>query len=321
MPRFVRAFCISNALKDVNTIYNLSFSDYHMNHDVIANPMTLIPHNYLCTTYDRITQLIGNKEWIRSFNKQNAFIHSPFRATVELVPDLIIALQRLNYIWAQSDSAFHVRIVPSGKIACITMTSTTNQWHYAEVMRQLTLQMDLLRFFLGDSFIPLKIEIPIQGITTYIQNSWDCPVTYHHKRIAIWLHSHSMTKIHPFPDVTSTASLFDARSLDQYINMPDPENLNRCVGEVINFLRYTGRPTIHAVAEILGMNHQQLQRRLSSRGTNFKMLCNFALMNQATNYLYQGLKPELFFQKLGYTSIESFNKAFKRERNDTKVLC
>lgn len=72
-----------------------------------------------------------------------------------------------------------------------------------------------------------------------------------------------------------------------------------------------------SIAESLGMSVATLRRRLDLAGTNFREVLDRILASMAFDYLDNGLSPEDIAEKLGYSDLRSFRRAFKRWYGDS----
>lgn len=88
------------------------------------------------------------------------------------------------------------------------------------------------------------------------------------------------------------------------------------VNEVISAMRQTsvgrcGRNQ-NAVANMLNMSVATLRRKLGSQGTSFRKLLDKVNSELAVNDLHQQMLPADVAEKLGYSDLRSFMRAFKR---------
>jgi AraC-like DNA-binding protein len=71
-------------------------------------------------------------------------------------------------------------------------------------------------------------------------------------------------------------------------------------------------PTINSVANAMHISPRTLQRRLSAGDASFSDLLLELRKDMAKNYINMGLSTSDIAERLGYTDVPSFNRAFKR---------
>ncbi|WP_373083552.1 helix-turn-helix domain-containing protein [Zhongshania sp.] len=71
-------------------------------------------------------------------------------------------------------------------------------------------------------------------------------------------------------------------------------------------------PTINSVADAMHISPRTLQRRLSAGDASFSDLLLELRKDMAKNYITLGLSTSDIAERLGYTDVPSFNRAFKR---------
>ena len=71
-------------------------------------------------------------------------------------------------------------------------------------------------------------------------------------------------------------------------------------------------PTVDSVAKALHVSRRTLQRKLTAGGSTFNDLLNALREDMAKKYIQLGMSSETVSQRLGYSDLSTFNRAFKR---------
>jgi AraC-like DNA-binding protein len=133
----------------------------------------------------------------------------------------------------------------------------------------------------------------------------------------------------PLPEVRIVC---DATMLEQPLAFADPRQATRIMGQLERSLpKATGdgswsdwirmllddaedcQPTLSQVAEIVGVGHQTLARRLVMEDSSFRLLSKRVRHERACTLLREGDTPiAQISYRLGYTSVANFSTAFRR---------
>ncbi len=92
----------------------------------------------------------------------------------------------------------------------------------------------------------------------------------------------------------------------------DDAFVQRVVHKIEQGSAQKGTRNQETVAADIGMSVATLRRRLSEQGTSFRQLLDKVNSEQAVNELHEQLPPADVAEKLGYSDIRSFKRAFKR---------
>lgn len=92
-----------------------------------------------------------------------------------------------------------------------------------------------------------------------------------------------------------------------------PMDFKAVITQVVENLILTGRPDIHAAAEIVGLSTRTLQRRLAEYGTHFSGLVAETRVAIASRWIREGDRSFAdIARSLGYTNQANFSRAFHR---------
>lgn len=89
--------------------------------------------------------------------------------------------------------------------------------------------------------------------------------------------------------------------------VPDTNNVSDAVRDML------GRGTIEqcAIADLLEMSAATLRRRLAAEGQTFRQLRQEVLDHRAQEFIYKGMPIGDISDRLGFSDVRSFNRAFK----------
>ncbi len=100
-----------------------------------------------------------------------------------------------------------------------------------------------------------------------------------------------------------------ARKLIESVMSPDRHSVAQQIEQSIMLLLPSGRATIQACSELLGVTVRTLQRNLGAEGTSFSFLLNKARMQLANKYLAnRRVRITDVADMLGYSSIGAFTR-------------
>ncbi|WP_158548718.1 helix-turn-helix domain-containing protein [Parvularcula marina] len=142
---------------------------------------------------------------------------------------------------------------------------------------------------------------------------WSVPVRYAAARYEVAYkseHAHRIVRFPPPERLTSDAIDSQIRRL-----LDDgPTTLRDMSGPVVDLVReLISQGTIEqsAVSDSLGMSPATLRRRLTAEGETFRNLRREILDREAKSQLLQGMSITTLSDRLGFSDVRSFNRAFK----------
>lgn len=103
-------------------------------------------------------------------------------------------------------------------------------------------------------------------------------------------------------------SMLQRRNRDVYNNT----FIQEVMGKIKQGFTLQGTPSQEIIAGDIGMSAATLRRRLSDHGANFQQLLDKVNSELAVNHLHEQLPPADVAEKLGYSDVRSFKRAFKR---------
>ncbi|GEA58842.1 AraC family transcriptional regulator [Vibrio comitans] len=179
----------------------------------------------------------------------------------------------------------------------------------------------LLRKYKGEQYQPEKVCLPGSrlGKPGEMEEIFGCKAVQWNAK---------QTEIHCLPEVMGTfteqpQSIYGAKKLKyvevlDYINLPDENDLSRCVYELIDYSRAFGYPRLEFIADILMVAPLTLQRRLQKDNLSFSELVKYKLLlDLAPQMLSEGQSIADVAAELGFSNTQSFIKAFKKAHDFT----
>ncbi|PSW00661.1 AraC family transcriptional regulator [Photobacterium lipolyticum] len=318
---FIRTVFLQPLLTGLEKHYGINHEQLGIPARILKEPMSLIPFSEVVGWLEHVEKLTGNPAFMINIANEIKFDKMGYLGEWFLSsPDLALAFRRINYGTSclQSGATFHGE--QSGNII---------KWSYStryakgrarlhDSLRMAIMFNHALKHYMGDNYVPINVEIsgPPCGnglIESYFgtEIQWNAPMTKVWVDISILEHGNNKAFNVTRPMLMSNLQL------DDFLNMPQPHDLAKVMFEMVNYSRYYGVPNIDFVADRVGLSRQQLQRRLHQYGWNFTSITSYVLCNSAIKYMMEGMPITEIAAALGYSNVQSFNKAFQRNRGNT----
>ncbi|KJF86140.1 AraC family transcriptional regulator [Photobacterium phosphoreum] len=301
--------------------YGIRLTELGIPAQLLKEPTSLIPFNDYLHWLERIKMLTGDPAYMIKMATNLTFENiGPLGHWYVSCPDLALAFRRINYgiSCLQGGASYHGE--QSGKIVKWVYNNSYAHGSGAsfDSLKVAILFTQVSRNYMGDDYMPVKIELYGPEITDpAIQQFFGCPITWQAPATKVWLNLSILEHGNQRPLPITKPILVSNLQLDDLLNMPQPQDIAKVMFEMINYSRYYGFPTLDFVAEKVGLSRQQLQRRLHDYGWTFTGTTNYILCNLAIKYMLSGMDISTIATILGYSNVQSFNKAFKRNRGLT----
>ncbi|MGF1750158.1 MULTISPECIES: helix-turn-helix domain-containing protein [Vibrio] len=318
---FVRAIAIKGLMEGLYATYGVKTAVFGIPSSVFDSSMTLIPVSVLNHYYENIEAVTGDPDAVlnlvrRGNLEQLGSISRWFFSG----HDLASAIRRIN---------FGVTCIQSGAFFRGEAVGPLVKWTYLndsisargkvhDGIRVANFMCNVLMRYLGSQFTPDRICIPGSRVNTQkYQEYFGCPIEWGHNQVEVWLPNKLRLEGSKVPSIAADKLSMSFADLDNYLNMPDPQDHMKVLYEVVNYARHSGLPTLKRVSSLLSLSEQQLQRRLQSSGLNFTSIVGFVLSGEAANMIVLGMPFEQIASRLGYRNLTSFSRMFKKYRGIT----
>lgn len=318
---FIRTAFLKPLEVGLHKHYGINFTDLGIPAQLLNEPMSLIPFNDYLYWLEKIETLTADPAYMIKIAPDLIFENIGTIGNWYVTsPDLALAFRRINYgiSCLQGGASYHGE--QSGKIVKWVYH---NSYAHGVGARFDSLKIAILftqvtRNYMGDDYVPLKVELcGPENNDPAIQQFFGCPITWQAPATKVWLNISMLEHGNLRPLPLTKPLLVSNLQLDDLLNMPQPQDTAKVMFEIINYSRYFGFPTLDFVAQKVGLSRQQLQRRLHDYGWTFTGTTNYILCNLAIKYMLSGISIETIATVLGYSNVQSFSKAFKRNRGLT----
>jgi len=318
---FLRTLGIYGIYQHALTHYPLLTSKLGIPESVFKNPMNLIPVSEVSQWYVNLAKETQDPDII-----------------LKLAP--LVDIERIgplsHWFFSGHDLASTIRRVNMG-LHCLQSGAYLSgaqvgpliKWSYDnpsysdkgkvhDSIRVVIFMMKILRRYLGDNFSPARVLVAgrRENSKLYV-DYFGCNVEWGQPRTEIWLKADLRLSTNQYPSPIKGKLAMNFSDLDDYLNMPDPNDEYKVIYEAINYSRHFGLPTLAKVSSLLNLSEQQFQRRLHKLGVNFSTVMGYVLSNTAVELLRHLVPLDEVSNRLGYTNIASFNRMFKKHRGLT----
>ncbi|UXI04456.1 AraC family transcriptional regulator [Photobacterium sp. TY1-4] len=318
---FIRAAFLQPLFLGIEKHYRLSVTALGIPPKLLAEPMALIPaldfHRWLAA----IAELTQDPAFIIRIAPQLTFGDMGYLGNWLLSsPDLALAFRRINYGTSclQSGAGFHGE--QSGNMIkwCYDNHFSEGQPRLADSLRIAVLYTNTLRHFMGKDYHPKRVEIsgPPCG-NGQVEQFFGCEITWNAPTTKVWLDISVLEHGSNTPFAVHRPMLLSNFQLDELLNMPQPQDMAKVMYEMVTYACYYGFPTLDFVADRFQVSRQQLQRRLHTQGWTFTNVTSYVLCNLAIKYMLKDMPIGQIAAELGYHNVQSFSKAFRRQRGMT----
>lgn len=317
--RFIRALGLRGVHAQVKRRYGLAENQLAIPESAFHHPMTLIPISEVNQWYQALENVTGNTDIILDVASdiKPDELGAVSRWLLSGV-DLASAIRRLNYGIGSLQSGAFLSGTQSGHIIKWVyqnpFIAPHNKVH--DGVRAAVFMTKVIRHYVGQNFKPLRIMMPgIRQNDAKYKQFFGCDIGWNHSKTEVWFHSDlrlATQSMRPIKGAKPLAMNFS--DLDEFLNMPEPDDEVKVIYEVINYACHYGFPTVEKVAKLVGLSSQQFQRRLHAIGMNFTAVMGYVLSNIAVDLMVKGATVEEVAARLGYQNVASFNRMFKKQR-------
>ncbi|MCW8328497.1 AraC family transcriptional regulator [Photobacterium sp. SDRW27] len=318
---FIRTIFLQPVILGLEKRYQLTPAEFEIPERILAEPMSLLPYIDAHLWLESIEARVNDPAFIVEIAPYLRFNNMGYLGDWFLSsPDLALAFRRINYGTSclQSGASFHGE--QSGKLIkwCYDNHFAKGRGRLHDSLRMAVMFTNTLKHFMGDDYRPKHVEIsgPRCG-DGRVENFFGCEVQWNAPRTKVWLDISILEHGSDKPFASSRPMLVSNLQLDEFVNMPQPHDTAKIMYEMVNYARYYGYPNLDFVAERFALSRQQLQRRLHAFGWTFTNITSYVLCNQAITYMLADKPISEIAKVLGYNNIQSFNKAFQRQRGLT----
>lgn len=318
---FIRAVFLQPIFLGLEKKYRLTAATLGIPEKLLAEPMALIPtadfHHWLA----RITAQTQDPAWIIEIAPYLTFHNMGYLGDWFLSsPDLALAFRRINYGTSclQSGAVFHGE--QSGKLIkwCYDNHFSQDQPRLSDSLRLAVLYTNTLRHYMGADYQPRHVELSGNACGHgRVERFFGCEVTWNAPTTKVWLDISVLEHGSETPFAVHRPMMLSNFQLDELLNMPQPQDTAKVMYEMVTYACYYGFPTLDFVATRFQVSRQQLQRRLHTLGWTFTNVTSYVLCNLAIKYMLRDMPISQIATELGYHNVQSFSKAFQRQRGMT----
>lgn len=318
---FIRSIFMKPVSAGLKKRYGIVPEELSIPAKIVSEPMCLVPFIDVQGWMEVLEDRIGDPAYMVEIAEYLKFDNMGYFGDWFLSsPDLALAFRRINYGTSclQSGVSFHGE--QSGKIIKWTYENHFSQGRgrLHDSLRVAAMFYNTLKHFMGDDYNPKHVEIsgPRCG-DGRVEAFFGCDVQWNAPMTKVWLDISILEHGSAKPFIPRRPMLVSNFQLDEFLNMPQPHDTAKIMYEMVNYARYYGFPNIDFVAGRFQVSRQQLQRRLHALGWNFTNITNYVLCNQAIKYMLDDMEIKDIARELGYNNVQSFSKAFQRQRGLT----
>lgn len=319
--RFIRALGIKQLHNLARHRYSIEEGALHIPESALENSMTLLPLSEVNHWYEQLEKCSDNPDVVLDLSREiNLGRLGAISRWFLSGYDLASTFRRINYGLSSLQSGAYLSGAQSGSILKWIYHNpyVEPQCKVHDSIRVAVFMTKILRTYLGDNFAPMRVLVSgtRKNICKY-EDYFGCKVEWSHSKTEIWLHSDLRLATQQITQFSQRRLAMNFSDLDEFLNMPEPDDEVKVIYEIINYSRHYGLPSLERVSSLLGLSTQQFQRKLHGFGMNFTTVMGYVLSNTAVNLLGQGLAVEDVAKRLGYQNCASFNRMFKKHRGLT----
>lgn len=319
--RFIRALGIKQLHLLAKHRYGIRQGGLYIPESALENPMTLLPLSEVNRWYEKLEEQSENSDVILELSREIDLSKLGAISRWFLSGyDLASTIRRINHGLSSLQSGAYLSGAQSGAILKWIYHNPyiEPQCKIHDSIRVAVFMTKILRSYLGEDFTPMRVLVSgTRKNREKYEAYFGCPVEWSHCKTELWFHSDlrlATQQKNLFPQQRLAMNFSD---LDEFLNMPEPDDEVKVIYEVINYSRHYGLPTLERVSGLLGLSTQQFQRKLHGFGMNFTTVMGYVLSNTAVKLLSRGLSPDEVASHLGYQNSASFNRMFKKHRGLT----
>ncbi|MBY6188079.1 AraC family transcriptional regulator [Marinobacter hydrocarbonoclasticus] len=315
---FTRTLMIKPVLEGVAQYYGVLPGDLGIPERLLMEPMSCVPMPDLALWYEQIEARTGDPLFLlKALEHQEIEALGPVGQWYVSAPDLATTLRRVNYSSNALQSGLSAYGAQSGRIFkwCFDNPFAQGAAKFHDGCRKVMLVRQILRHYPGGEAPWLRLRLPGSSRdTSRLRDHFECDVEVGAGQTEVWMPMELMTRSRRAAKaLPNTQQLV----LDDLLNMPSHTDIAKAFYEMVNYSRHYGLPSIGFIARRYGLSEQQLQRRLQRFGWSFSSIVSYVLFNQAVRYLQEGMSVSDTARYLGYNNVQSFSKAFARQRGLT----
>lgn len=318
---FIRAVAFVNMYQQVMKLYDLQEHQLSIPRTVFENLMTLVPISELNKLYQEMAIQTQDQDFVlKTVSQISSRELGAIGRWMFSGHDLASTIRRINYGSNCLQSGIFLSSTQNGKIIKWRYDNSVldNSVRTHDGVRVAAFLLNVLRIYLGESYIPQRVLFSGNHRNKKDYEAYfGCEVGWNHHCTELWFHSDARLASMQSEVLPKKRLAMSLQELDEFLNMPQPEDELKVVYELIQYSCHYGLPKVAKVAEFLGLSEQQFQRMLRKQGLNFSTVCAYVLTNTAANLLLLSIPIEQVAQRLGYTNVESFNRMFKKQRGLT----
>lgn len=301
--------------------YSISDNELHIPESALENPMTLLPISEVNRWFEMVEQRSGNPDFVLDMTKEVELTRlGAISRWLFSGHDLASTFRRMNYGLSALQSGAYLSGAQSGAILKWVYQNPfiEAQCKVHDSVRIAVVMTKILRSYIGQDFVPMRVMLSgTRKNSDKYQAFFGCDIEWSHSKTEVWFHSDLRMAIKNRSKLSQKRLAMNFSDLDEFLNMPEPDDEVKVIYEIINYSCHYGLPTLERVAGLLGLSTQQFQRRLHAVGMNFTMVMGYVLSNTAVNLMGRGMSIEDVALRLGYQNCASFNRMFKKHRGLT----
>lgn len=319
--RFIRTLGIKQIHHLARRRYGIGAQGLHIPESAFENDMTLLPLSEVNRWYEEVEKRTSNPdimlELSRELDLERVGAISRWFLSGN---DLASTFRRINYGLSSLQSGAYLSGSQSGSILKWIYHNPyiEPQCKVHDSIRVAVFMTKILRVYLGEDFSPMRVLISgTRKNSAKYESYFGCTVEWSQPKTEIWFHADLRLATRQKTPFSQRRLAMNFSDLDEFLNMPEPDDEVKVIYEVINYSRHYGLPTLERVSGLLGLSNQQFQRKLHGFGMNFTTVMGYVLSNTAVTLLGKGVAVEEVAQRLGYQNCASFNRMFKKHRGLT----
>lgn len=320
---FIRSVAFVNIYQQVMKVYGIKDSQLSIPKSVFENEMTLVPISELNDLYKEFEIKTKDPDFVlKTLSHIRTRELGAIGRWMFSGHDLASTIRRVNY----GSNCLHSGISLAG-----TQNGNIIKWRYVnpridsqvkihDSVRVAAFMLNVIRIYLGNEFSPIRVMLSgVRKSKSAYEDYFGCPIGWNHHCTELWFHSDVRLASRQHDVIPNKQLAMSIHELDEFLNMPQPEDELKVVYELIQYSCHYGIPKLYKVAGFLGFSEQQFQRMLRKHGLNFSTVCPYVLTNVAAKLLLLSIPIEVVAERLGYKNIESFNRMFKKQRGITPL--
>lgn len=318
---FIRALGLVGIYKLSRMHYGAKVAQLPLPNSVFSNTMNLIPTQEMCRwliSLEKATQdpdVMLKMTQAVDLDKIGSISHWFFSGH-----DLASTIRRINIGLHCLQSGAHLAGAQVGPLVKWTYSNPIVEPNAKvhDSVRVAVLMTKILRRYLGENYAPTRVMLSgKRNNSALYEEFFGCEVEWNHSRTEVWIKADLRLAPNQIPDNSRAPLAMSFSDLDDFLNMPDPNDQHKVVYEMVNYSCHFGLPTLARVSELLGLSEQQFQRRLQKLGLNFSTVMGYVLSNSAVDLMQHSVPLEEISKRLGYTNNASFDRMFKKHRGVT----